>query len=366
MRVFVTGNRGYIGAHVVDLLKQHGHEVTGCDIGLFAGCDWEPLVVPDCEFQQDVRALTEYDLENHDAVIHLAAISNDPMAEVDPELTLAVNGEASIQLAQRAKAAGVPRFLFASSCSIYGKGERLDLDERAALNPISAYAQSKILAEAGIARLADDTFSPIFLRSATAYGDSSMLRIDLVANNLLASALVYGEVRVMSDGTPWRPLIHCRDIARAFLAFAEAPCEAIHNRHVNVGANTENYQVSDVAEIVKTLVPNAAIVFTGEIGHDPRDYRVSFDLLGQVLPDFHLSYTLREGMVELHRQYVKHGFGRSDFEGDQFVRLRRLRVVKPLLSGLQAVEAVGTAGLQGSVAEARHHESVRSRPSSSS
>jgi len=325
VRALVTGSRGYIGSHLVDVLRDAGHEVTGCDLGLYAGCEWGELTPPTAELSKDVRDLTVEELEGHDVVMHLAAISNDPMGELDPSLTGEINARASIELARRARDAGVPRFLFASSCSIYGRGESMDLDETAALNPVSAYAQSKIDAERGLAELATDAFSPVFLRNATAYGDSPVLRVDLVANNLLASALVYGEVRVMSDGAPWRPLIHCRDIARAFLAFAEAPREAVHARAVNVGADGENYQVRDVAEIARELVPEAEVVFTGEVGHDPRDYRVRFGLLGELLPGFRLEYTLREGMAELHGHYRDFGFSRADFEGDRFVRLRTLR-----------------------------------------
>lgn len=325
MRAFVTGSRGYIGAHLVDVLHQAGHEVTGCDVGLFDGCGWREVPAADVVLDKDVRDVTVDELAGHDVVMHLAAISNDPMGDVDPGLTDAVNAQASIGLAERARSAGVPRFLFASSCSIYGQGETLDLDESATFNPVSAYAQSKIDAEAAISRLAGDEFSPSFLRNATAYGDSPMLRIDLVANNLLASALVFGEVRVMSDGTPWRPLIHCRDIARAFVAFADAPRDRVHCRAVNVGGNEENYQVRDVAQIANDLVPEAEVVFTGEVGHDPRDYRVNFDLLGELLPDFRLEYTLRSGMEELAGRYREFGFSREDFEGDRFVRLRTLR-----------------------------------------
>lgn len=338
MRAFVTGSRGYIGAHLVEVLKNRGHAVTGCDLGLFAGCEWETVPAPDLDLAMDVSDVTERQLEGHDVVMHLAAISNDPMGEVDPQLTGAVNADASIRLARLARAAGVPRFLFSSSCSIYGRGEGLDLDESAGFNPVSAYARSKIDAEAGILALASDEFSPSSLRNATAYGNSPALRIDLVSNNLLASAVAYGEVRVMSDGTPWRPLIHCRDIANAFLAFAEAPLDRVRARAVNVGANSENYQVRDVAEIVHELVPEAEIVFTGEIGHDPRDYRVNFDLLGDLLPGFRLEYTLRRGMEDLLDRFRSHGFTRADFEGERFVRLRTLRRRLSLL-GVESAEA---------------------------
>jgi len=325
MKVFVTGHRGYIGAHLVELLKQEGHQVTGCDLQLFDGCAWEPVVPADRELVKDTRLITARDLEGHDCVMHLAAISNDPMGAVDAAVTYEVNRDASIAIARMAKAAGVGRFLFAGSCSIYGAGASLDLDETAPLNPLTAYAHSKIDSEKAIAALADDSFSPVFLRNATAYGHSPMLRIDLVVNNLLGSALAYGEIRIQSDCTPWRPLIHCRDIARAFVALARAPREAIHNRAINTGANSENYQVRDVGDQVQRLIPSAKVVYTGEVGADPRNYRVKFDLLYHLLPEFRLQYNLQSGMEELHRKMVEHGFSRADFEGDRFVRLRTLK-----------------------------------------
>jgi nucleoside-diphosphate-sugar epimerase len=247
------------------------------------------------------------------------------MGEMNPGITFGVNRDASIRLAQVAKQAGVPRYLFAGSCSVYGQGEKLDLEETDPLNPLTAYAQSKIETEAAVSKLADETFTPIFLRNATAYGHSPMLRIDLVVNNLLGSALAYGEIRIQSDGTPWRPLIHCRDIARAFVALARAPREAVHDRAINVGGNPENYQVRDVGNQVQKLIPQARITYTGEVGNDPRNYRVKFDLLNRLLPDFKLQYTLASGMEELHRKMVEHGFGKADFEGEQFVRLRTLK-----------------------------------------
>ena len=325
MKVFVTGHQGYIGTHVVDLLKQEGHTVIGCDLGLFEGCNWEPMVRPDRQLIKDVRRIEPGDVDGCDCVMHLAAISNDPMGALNAELTFEVNRDASIRLAQTAKQAGVPRYLFAGSCSVYGQGEKLDLDEADPLNPLTAYAQSKIETEEAVSRLADDSFTPVFLRNSTAYGHSPMLRTDLVVNNLLGSAMAYGEIRIQSDGSPWRPLIHCRDIARAFLALATAPRAAVHNRAINVGANTENYQVRDVADQVQRLIPSARVTYTGEVGADPRNYRVKFDLLYRLLPDFKLQYSLASGMEELHRKMVEHRFGRKDFEGDQFVRLRTLK-----------------------------------------
>jgi nucleoside-diphosphate-sugar epimerase len=325
MKVFATGHRGYIGAHLVDVLKQAGHTVIGCDIGLFEGCNWEPMVAPDREITKDVRSVDARDLDGCDCVMHLAAISNDPMGEMDPQLTFDINRDASVRLAKVAKQAGVARFLFAGSCSVYGKGETLDLDEGAALNPLSAYARSKTETEQAVSGLADESFTPVYLRNATAYGYSPMLRIDLVVNNLLGSAMSYGEIRIQSDGSPWRPLIHCRDIARAFVAFAKAPKAIVHNKAVNVGGNSENYRVRDVGDQVQRLIPSAKVVYTGEVGADPRDYRVNFDLLSKVLPEFKLQYRLATGMEELHRKMVEHGFGKGEFEGDRFVRLRTLK-----------------------------------------
>jgi nucleoside-diphosphate-sugar epimerase len=325
MKVFVTGHKGYIGAHLVDLLKEAGHTVTGCDLGLFDGCNWEDVVSPDRELGKDVRDVTLTDLAGHDCVMHLAAISNDPMGEVNAAATYAINRDASIQIAKLAKNAGVPRYLFAASCSVYGAGEKLDLDETDPLNPLTAYAKSKIETEQAVSSLADDSFTPAYLRNATAYGHSPMLRIDLVVNNLLACAVATGEIRIMSDGFPWRPLIHCRDIARAFIAFMNAPKERIHNQAVNVGSNSENYQVRDIGDRVKSLVPGAQIAYTGEVGADPRNYRVKFDLLSRLLPEFRLQYNLSSGMDELHRKLVDNGFSRKDWDGDQFVRLRVLK-----------------------------------------
>lgn len=325
MKVFVTGHKGYIGVHLVDLLKQAGHTVTGCDLGLFDGCAWEEIVPADRELGKDVRDVTLNDVAGYDCVMHLAAISNDPMGEVNAAATYAINRDASIRIAQLAKKAGVPRYLFAASCSVYGAGKKLDLDENDPLNPLTAYAKSKIETEQAVSSLADDNFTPVYLRNATAYGHSPMLRVDLVVNNLLACAVATGEIRIMSDGFPWRPLIYCRDIARAFIAFMDAPKERIHNKAINVGGNSENYQVHDIGDRVKMLIPSAKITYTGEIGADPRNYRVKFDLLNTLLPDFKLRYNLTTGMEELHRKLVNHGFSKKDWDGDQFVRLRTLK-----------------------------------------
>jgi nucleoside-diphosphate-sugar epimerase len=332
MKVFVTGHRGYIGCHVVSVLQEAGHTVTGCDLNLFAGCEWEALPQADAELLCDVRALSASDLDGHDCVMHLAAISNDPMGELDPELTLSTNRDGSLHLATVAKEAGVQRFLFAGSCSVYGKAGDAPMTEDDALAPLSTYAQSKIEAESLLGPLAGDGFAPVLVRSATAYGQSPMLRVDLVANNLLACAYATGSIRIMSDGSPWRPLVHCRDIARAFLALAQAPVESVAGRAVNVGVNDENFRVREIADAVHDLVPHADVVYTGEVGEDPRSYRVSFDLLQQLVPDFAPEYTLASGLEELLHALERHRFSLADWEGSRFVRLRALRERLPALA----------------------------------
>jgi len=323
--VFVTGHKGYIGVELVRLLLDRGYHVVGCDTNLFKGCKWHSFPSPHKEFACDLRELNTEHFLGCLAVIHLGAISNDPMGNLDAELTRSVNLEGSIRLAKQAKEAGVERFLFAGSCSIYGQGETLDLNETASLNPLTTYAESKIEAEKAILALADDRFSPASLRNATAYGSSAMLRLDLVVNNLLACAYTQGNICIKSDGTPWRPLIHCRDIANAFIAFLQARREVIHSQAVNIGSNSENYQVKDVARMVQELIPDSDIVFTGEIGHDPRNYRVNFDLLKKLLPDFRLQYTVKQGMCELLSDFQRYGMTPEDFRGGKYIRLNQLQ-----------------------------------------
>lgn len=324
-RILVTGHNGYIGPHLIQLLKNKGYYTIGVDIDLFEACPWDPMPQPDEFWKMDIRNITVDQLNGVDTVMHLAAISNDPMGDLDANITYSINKEGSIELARKAKEAGVRKFLFSSSCSIYGKSDKLDMEESDPTVPLTAYAISKIECEKAIGAMADERFSPAFLRNATAYGYSPNLRIDLVVNNLLACAVARGDIRIMSDGSPWRPLVHCKDIARAFLAFEEAPIEKIHNAIVNIGGNRENFQVKDVGNLVQQLVPKASIVYTGEVGADSRDYKVKFDLLKTLIPDFELEYTLEKGMRELYDAYQRHGFSVSDFESDQFVRLRTLK-----------------------------------------
>ncbi|MDX2196254.1 MAG: SDR family oxidoreductase [Cytophagales bacterium] len=323
--ILVTGHLGYIGAHLVKLLKQKKYFVIGVDVNLFQNCAWENYEKPDIELIKDIRHLAVQDLQGVDTVMHLAAISNDPMGDLVAEITYSINREGSINLAKLAKKAGVKRFLFSSSCSIYGKSAKQNMEETDPTTPLTAYAISKIDCEKAISQLADNNFSPAFLRNATAYGHSPALRIDLVVNNLLACAISRGDIRIMSDGTPWRPLIHCYDIAAAFVAFLEAPAQLIHNQVVNIGANEENYQVVEVGNLVQELVPTAKIVYTGEAGNDSRDYKVSFNKLNKILPHFKLHYNLRSGMAELYQKYISHSFSQADFDGDRYVRLRTLK-----------------------------------------
>lgn len=325
MRIFVTGHKGYIGPHLISLLKKQGHIVTGCDINLFEESKIEEVTQPNLELIKDIRDITIDDLKGYDCVMHLAAISNDPMGDINPEITYSINKEGSINLATLSKEAGIKKFLFSSSCSIYGKGINNDLDESAAVNPLTAYAISKIEVEKKLTEMADENFCPVFLRNSTAYGFSPMFRIDLVVNNLLSCAVAKGDIRIMSDGKPWRPLIHCKDIARAFIALLKAPDEKVRAKAINIGANQENYRVKEVADIVQQLIPSAKIVFTGEVGNDPRDYRVNFDLLYKIVPDFKLEYSLQKGMEELFGKLKSMNFSEKDFDGERFIRLKLLR-----------------------------------------
>jgi nucleoside-diphosphate-sugar epimerase len=323
MRVLVTGHHGYIGSVMTDFLSRAGHEITGLDTFLYEGCDFGkgPSDLP--AIRKDIRDVDPADLHGFDAVVHLAALSNDPLGCLDESCTLDINHRGSVTLARSAKAAGVPRFLFASSCSLYGAAGDKILDENAEFKPITAYGTSKVLVEADVSKLADDSFSPTYLRNATAYGVSPRLRADIVVNNLVGIAYTTGSVLIQSDGTPWRPLVHVQDISRAFLAVLEAPRDAIHNQAFNVGSSQENYQIRDVAAIVEDVVPGCAAKYAEGGGPDPRCYRVNCDKLTAHVPSFRTQWTVRKGVEELYASFVREGLTPKMFEG--YIRLKRIQ-----------------------------------------
>jgi nucleoside-diphosphate-sugar epimerase len=324
MRVLVTGHLGYIGVELVPVLRAAGHEVVGLDNGYFDECDFAapPDVVP--KLDVDLRDVTPRDCEGFDAVCHLGALSNDPLGDLNPEITYDINHRASVRLARSAKEAGVGRFVFASSCSLYGAGGADFLDENAAFNPVTPYGESKVKVEQDVAPLADGSFSPVYLRNATAYGVSRRLRADIVVNNLVGHAFTTGKVLLQSDGTPWRPLVHHRDIGAAFLAVLEAPREAVHNQAFNVGRTGENYRIRQVAEMVAEVVPNCEVAFAAGASADARDYRVDFSKIESQLPGFKPRWTLRQGIEELYQAYKAAGLTRDEFLGPRYYRLKTI------------------------------------------
>jgi nucleoside-diphosphate-sugar epimerase len=326
MRVLLTGHHGYIGSIMVPLLLDAGHEVVGLDTYLYEGCDFGEDRAPAVPaIRKDVRDVTAADLDGFEAVLHLAALSNDPVGDLNPDCTYAVNHRASVSLAQTAKLAGVERYLFSSSCSLYGAAGEEWIDETADFNPVTAYGESKVLAERDIGALADDSFSPTFLRNATAHGLSPRHRGDLVVNNLTAFAFATGEVLMQSDGTPWRPLVHIEDIARAFLGLLQAPREQVHGEAFNVGADEENYQIRDIAQIVEDVVPGSRIAFAEDAGPDKRSYRVSFAKLQGAFPELHPRWTVRASVEEMFAAYREAGLEIADFKGSRFMRIARIK-----------------------------------------
>ncbi|NGO74901.1 SDR family oxidoreductase [Streptomyces sp. YC504] len=321
MRVLLTGHQGYLGTVMAPVLTAAGHHVTGLDAGLFADCVLGPPPADPQGHRVDLRDVTAEHLAGVDAVIHLAALSNDPLGSLAPELTYDINHHASVRLARLARDAGVRRFLYASTCSVYGAAGGEDLvGEDAPLRPVTPYAESKVRVEDDLHALADADFSPVCLRNATAFGYSPRLRADIVLNNLVGHAFLSGEVLVLSDGTPWRPLVHAADIARAFTAALTAPREAVHDRAFNIGSEINNVTVAEIAEQVAAAVAGSKVVITGENGADPRSYRVDFSRFRTAIPGFDCEWTVKQGALELADAYRQFGLTREDFDR-RFTRL---------------------------------------------
>jgi nucleoside-diphosphate-sugar epimerase len=325
MRILLTGHRGYIGAVAAPLFQKAGHDIVGLDTGLFDGCDFGPGLAPIPEIRKDIRDLERTDLQGFEAVVHLAALSNDPLGSLNSQLTYDINHRGSVRLAELSKQAGVQRFVFSSSCSTYGaSGDEL-LDESAALNPVTAYAETKVLFERDLARLADDDFSPTCMRNATAYGASPRLRLDVVLNDFVAAAHATGRIYIKSDGTPWRPIVHIRDIIGAMVSVLDAPREIVHNQIFNVGRTEENYRISELAEIVAAVVPGCRIEYAPDGGPDKRCYRVSFEKIRHVLPGFQAQWTARQGAQELYDAYRTAGLSAEDLDRCRYIRIANIQ-----------------------------------------
>ena len=325
MRVLMTGHNGYIGSVMSAMFQEAGHDVIGLDTFLFEDCTFGTDNQQLPSIRVDLRDVPGEALRGFDAVVHLAALSNDPLGNLNSRCTEEINHEAAVRLARLTKEAGIPRFLFASSCSLYGVAGDDMLDENASFNPITPYGLTKVLVERDVAPLADDTFTPTFLRNATAYGYSPRLRADLVVNNLLGFAYTTGEVLLQSDGTPWRPLVHVEDISRAFLAVLHAPRELVHNEAFNVGRTEENYRVCELATMVREAVAGSQVEFAPGGGPDPRCYRVRCDKIAAVLPEFKPRWTVRSGIEHLLDRYQSFRLTRDEFVGNRYLRIKHIQ-----------------------------------------
>ncbi|MCF6241136.1 MAG: NAD(P)-dependent oxidoreductase [Bacteroidales bacterium] len=326
-KIIVTGHSGFIGSLMVPLLLEKGYEVVGIDTKYFGeDCAFYPPKKGFTEIIKDTRKITEKDLEGAYAICHLAALSNDPLGDLDEQLTYDINHLASVEIAKMAKKVGVEKFIYSSSCSLYGIADgNTALDETADFNPVTAYAKSKVYSERDIVPMATDDFAVTFMRNSTAYGISPKLRIDLVVNNLVGWAVTTGQIKIMSDGTPWRPLVHAEDIARAFIAVIEAPKEVVNRQSYNVGQSSENFQIKDIAKMVGEVVPGCSVIITGEHGSDSRSYRVNFDKIARELPNFKPKWTLKKGIEEVYEAYKKYGMDEDKFTGRYFIRLKQLQ-----------------------------------------
>ncbi len=332
MNILVTGNKGYIGSLMTGKLVEKGYNVTGFDTSFFNKCNFYETNYEIKQINKDIRNVSREDLKKVDAVIHLAALSNDPTGALNPSLTDDINHVASVNLARIAKEEGVERYLFSSSCSMYGIASSDEMvTETSPFNPVTAYARSKVDTERDVSKLATESFAPVFLRNGTAYGITPTLRMDLVLNNLVGWAFTTGQIKIMSDGTPWRPIIHVEDITNAFIAALEAPLDSVNNQAFNVGANSENYQIKDMAETVKRTVPDCEITYSMEHGSDSRTYKVDFSKIKKILPKFKPKWDLKKGTIEIYSSFKEYGLTVEEMN----TKYNRLYNINQLISSAQ-------------------------------